>query len=386
MMSRTLAWVLTCVVSTACEPASPASLEREVHFVSHEVQLSGTLVLPSSRKMMAAVVLVHGSGMQLRALNLARRLADHGIATLTYDKRGVGKSGGVFVGQRTISEQNFNLLADDASAALDALRADSRTAGLPLGLLGFSQAGYLVPLAAAKNPQVDFIALWSGPVCKASEEDLYSIYTSDRDVPRPPAFEQVRAWREEPYEWDATLGKDTDPSESLRKLNVPGLWIFGGRDGSVPVDLSIARLHELQRSARASYEYVMFSGLGHDTVEPTVPTVVEWIRRTVVAGEQRRQSKAQAPTESDRYVGTYRSKQPVLELTVMLRDGKLHAAATREPLQMEQVAPDSFKVHDLGNGFAFLDFDLKSQTVTLSQMGMVVRLEKSSNSPALQER
>jgi alpha-beta hydrolase superfamily lysophospholipase len=43
----------------------------------------------------AALVLVHGSGQESRMNGLGSLLAENGIAVLTNDKRGVGKSGGV---------------------------------------------------------------------------------------------------------------------------------------------------------------------------------------------------------------------------------------------------------------------------------------------------
>jgi pimeloyl-ACP methyl ester carboxylesterase len=45
-------------------------------------------------------------------------------------------------------------------------------------------------------------------------------------------------------------------------LSVAGLWIFGGEDTSVPVDLSIARLEELIRQGHR-FEYELFPDHGH---------------------------------------------------------------------------------------------------------------------------
>lgn len=80
------------------------------------------------------------------------------------------------------------------------------------------------------------------------------------------------------YIWPNFLGKDTDPSESLAKLDIPGLWIFGAKDGSVPVDLSISRLQKKIDSGYG-YEYVLFSNLGHNNMSETFLTATEWIKR-----------------------------------------------------------------------------------------------------------
>jgi pimeloyl-ACP methyl ester carboxylesterase len=84
--------------------------------------------------------------------------------------------------------------------------------------------------------------------------------------------------RKEKYVWPDFLGKDTDPSQSLEKLSIPGLWIFSDNDRSIPVDLSIDRLQTLRRSGHR-YDYVLFSGLGHNNMDRTFSVATDWIRR-----------------------------------------------------------------------------------------------------------
>ncbi len=249
-----------------------------VEFKSHSDQLSGSIVFPKEGEIHAGVVFVHGSGKQERNTYWAKRFASEGIVALVYDKRGVGRSGGEYESQQSVSEKNITLLADDSVAAINVLRAHPRTKALPLGLTGISQAGWIVPLAAEKSQAVDFMVLWSGPVCKVSEEDIFSKYTSDLDGKRVPSFEEALKSRKTKYIWPDFLGKDTDPSDSLAELKIPGLWIFGEYDGSVPVDLSIRRLRKFVESGR-EYEYVLFSSLGHNNMEETFSTASDWIQR-----------------------------------------------------------------------------------------------------------
>ncbi len=259
--------------------------EERVEFSSHSTGLVGTLVWPASRPV-AAVAFVHGSGRQERNLHWAHSFAADGVAALVYDKRGVGESGGDFEGEQSVSGPNISLLADDAVAAVHALSV-RLPKGVSIGLAGISQAGWIVPLAAERSPLVRFTVLWSGPVCKVSEEDIYSKYTSDNDSSAVPTYQEALSSREEPYIWPDFLGTDTDPSESLRKLSIPGLWIFGGRDGSVPVGLSIKRLGELQNQGY-SYEYEFFPSLGHNNMTETFGTATAWIRRQRQPASERR--------------------------------------------------------------------------------------------------
>jgi pimeloyl-ACP methyl ester carboxylesterase len=252
---------------------------EEIEFVSHGATLSGTIVFPPENEMHSAVVFIHGSGEQTRDLNWAERFAADGIAALVYDKRGVGKSGGQYEGNQNVSEKNISLLADDAVSALRALSAQPSLKSIPLGFAGISQAGWIAPVAAERSELAKFMVLWSGPVCKVSEEDIYSKYTSDADKDSVPSFAEALRARKQKYIWPSFLGRDTDSSEDLARLAIPGLWIFSDNDASIPVDLSIEKLRALRRTGH-QYEYVVFSGLGHNNMERTFLVATDWIRRS----------------------------------------------------------------------------------------------------------
>jgi len=262
----------------ACAAASDADKPRieDVEFLSHGVKLSGSIAWPVGGAPRAAVVFVHGSGKQTRNLGLATKFAEAGIAALVYDKRGAGKSGGEYEGQQSVSGQNISLLTDDAVAALRALAERPALSGKSLGFAGISQAGWIAPLAAERSGTAKFLVLWSGPVCKVSEEDIYSIFTKDTDGPAVPTYQQALESRTDKYIWPDFLGVDTDPATSLRKLAIPGLWIFGGNDGSIPVDLSISRLKSLQQGGRR-YEFVRVPGVGHNNMDQTFTLATDWI-------------------------------------------------------------------------------------------------------------
>ena len=271
MPMRNLGWMCLWFCARAFAGA------EEIGFESHGVNLAGSVVLPAQQPVRAAVVFIHGSGPQARNLDLGQRFADAGIAALVYDKRGAGHSGGEYEARQSVSERNLSLLADDAVAALRALARLPTMAGVPLGFAGISQAGWIAPLAAQRNPHAQFLLMWSGPVCKVSEEDIYSKYTGDADRDAVPSYAEALAARKQPYIWPGFLGRDTDSSEDLARLSIPGLWIFSDNDASIPVDLSVARLKALQENGHR-YEYRVFPGLGHDNVERTFAAAAIWIR------------------------------------------------------------------------------------------------------------
>jgi len=253
-----------------------------IKFSSVGDTLSGTLFKP--RYAHAALVLVHGSGQEKRMQEMASFLAGNGIAVFTYDKRGVGKSGGVYagpeVGTNNIDFSNLDLLASDASAASQTLLAHLPANHGPLGLMGFSQAGWIIPITAKKNRNVSFMVLFSGPVVTTLEQLRFQFYTQgNRNFWETHTETEAREHiRNDP---DRYQFSDTDPNDALAGLSTPGLWLFGGKDIQAPVGLSIEHLNALKAKGKP-YEYRLFPELGHNTAssksqEPVI-VAINWIK------------------------------------------------------------------------------------------------------------
>lgn len=268
---------------TVTEPAHrPDFTMDDVEFNSAGVTLAGTIFKP--KHLYGAVVLVHGSGQETRMVKMASLLAENGIAVLTYDKRGVGKSGGVYagpeVGTNNIDSSNLDLLALDASAASNTLLAHLPTDHGPMGLMGFSQAGWVIPLAAKENPNVSFMVLFSGPVVTTLEQLRFQFYTEGKPGfwethTEAEAREHIRSDADR-YQFAAT-----DPRDALAAISIRGLWLFGGKDVQIPVNLSIEHLNVLKTKGKR-YEYHLFPELGHNMTSSKLPdpfdTAVQWIK------------------------------------------------------------------------------------------------------------
>ena len=111
-----------------------------------ELELRSKLVLPLGEPPFPAVVLVHGSGADsaVDTYFMPYLFASHGIAVLAYDKRGTGGSTGRF-------SQNFHLLSDDTVAVAEWLRKRPEIDSDRIHLAGYSQGGWIAPLAASKT-------------------------------------------------------------------------------------------------------------------------------------------------------------------------------------------------------------------------------------------
>ena len=166
---------VTCaedVVSTTFPSGKPQQWRRrdtretDASFDSDATPLAGRLIEPAGPEdpNRPLVVLVHGSEKTAAIGSVyAYMLAAQGVAVFVYDKRGTGASGGDYT-------QNFELLADDAAAALVQARRMAAGRFGRSGFFGGSQGGWVAPLAATRAP-ADFVAVGFGLVVSPIEED-----------------------------------------------------------------------------------------------------------------------------------------------------------------------------------------------------------------------
>jgi dienelactone hydrolase len=128
-------------------------VEREVSIRSGDAVLAGSLVLPPGPGPHPALVMVPGSGPETRRIprQVGDLLAYNGVGVLVTDKRGTGGSTGDWNG---LSHAAW---AADVEAQLDFLRAQPEIDPDRVGLWGNSEAGYVVPVVAARRPDVRFL-------------------------------------------------------------------------------------------------------------------------------------------------------------------------------------------------------------------------------------
>ena len=254
---------------------------ENITFKSEGIILDGTVYRPKNSQV--GVVLVHGSGQETRMNDFAKLLAKNGITVFTYDKRGVGKSGGIYngpeVGTNNIDSTNLNLLAKDASNAVNTLHQQNQN--IPIGLVSFSQGGWIIPIAASKNPLVKFMVLFSCPTITTLEQLRFQFYTNgNSDFWKNNTDENAREHlKNDPDRYQFT---DTDPKTSLSAVSIPGLWLFGEKDIQIPVKLCIEQLNTFKVQGKP-FEYTLFPTLGHNTssTETTEPVniSIQWIKQ-----------------------------------------------------------------------------------------------------------
>lgn len=267
---------------------------EDVRFSNGDIQLAGTLITPNAGGRYPAIILVHGSGPANRdwTLPFARFLIRQGIAVLTYDKRGVGGSTGDW---KTAS---FDDLAGDVVAAFEYLKTRSDIDSAQIGLLGVSQAGWVMPLAAIRANDIAFLISVSGPGVPGAETTIDHARAEMTASGMPPqAVEQIVGLMELQYRfartgegWDeyaaarrplaARMGpSDTfpgtpdhpywqmirrlyfyDPAPTLQQLRLPILALFGELDNNI-----------LAEKNKAAWEAALEAGPNRDYTLQILP-------------------------------------------------------------------------------------------------------------------
>jgi len=272
--------------------------QEDVTFTSADgTKLAGRVSLPESKSSVPAFMMLHGSEQGTRD-NFGNKVMAHymisrGIAILNYDKRGVGDSEGVY--QEAASPSNLQKHAEDAIAGVEYLASSPEIDAKRIGLIGFSQAGWVIPLVSSQSDAISHFVILSGPVASTAHENLFSSYTNDGDsianFDDANITQQLR---------ESTPG-GFDPLSVLAELQQPGLWLWGSVDKSVPVTYSAENLQGLIDSGKNNFFYQILLQGDHNLNEspnglfseiPYSPGVLfysplsEWLKTNIVVSKE----------------------------------------------------------------------------------------------------
>jgi pimeloyl-ACP methyl ester carboxylesterase len=263
-----------------------------------------------------AIVAVHGAGEGTRNgvlyEGLHRLLPPMGVGVVTFDRRGEGASTG------DVSRGRFDVQAADVLAIADVLEVER------VGLWGYSQGGWVAPLAAARSDRIAFLVLVASTGVTPSEQMAYA---TDRQL-RLAGFDEpaigraldlrmrFERWvRGEERDRERDLGADLrdaldedwfrqlwipptlldeegcelwiqemdfDPKPVFASVRVPTLAFYGEEDSWTPVAPSV----DAWRSVRGDVTVVVIPGAEHDLTLPDgtlapeyEATLVDWLGR-----------------------------------------------------------------------------------------------------------
>ena len=242
-------------------------------------ELYGTLTVPILKGTFPVALIIAGSGPTDRNGNnaqmknnslllLAHELAAQGIASIRYDKRGIGASKDALISEENLRFENY---AEDAKAWAAQLKADSRfrkliimghSEGSLLGMLACEQADAFVSLAGPGRP-IDIILkeqlavqlngkkkllraadegiskLKKGEMVEDAPEELFGLF-------RPSVQPYMISWMK------------YDPAVEISKLKIPIVIIQGSTDLQVQVKDA-----ELLHAASPGSRYIIIEGMNH---------------------------------------------------------------------------------------------------------------------------
>lgn len=245
--------------------------------------LEGTILTPSVSGAFPVVLIIAGSGPTDRDGNnpmadksnsyklLAEKLAENGIASLRYDKRGVAKSSGAGVREADLT---FETYVDDAAQFIDTLRKDKRFSKIIIA--GHSE-GSLIGMLALQKAKADAYISMAGPARRIDEiintqiatqpvpdsvkKETEKYFSKLRQGEKIPKIMQnmliFSLFRPSVQPYIISWLKYT-PTEEIRKVNIPTLIVQGKSDQQVGETEGLAL-----SKAKPDAEYLPIEAMTH---------------------------------------------------------------------------------------------------------------------------
>ncbi|WP_144510590.1 S9 family peptidase [Bacillus sp. FJAT-22090] len=247
----------------------------------HGGTMSGQLEIPSGEGPFPLMVIIAGSGPTDRNGNsialpgknnslkmLAEDLASNGVATIRYDKRGVGNNTSLASKEEDL---RFDQFIDDAAAWVKFAKDDTRFS--KVGIIGHSEGSLIGMVASEKTDADAFISVAGAgrPIDQVLLEQLQTqlpanlmeestiilekLKQGEQVKTVSPELQSVFRTSVQPYmiSW-----LKYDPTQHLQKLNCPVLLVNGNVDIQVPVKDA-----ELLHQAKKDSELLIVDKMNH---------------------------------------------------------------------------------------------------------------------------
>jgi pimeloyl-ACP methyl ester carboxylesterase len=270
--------ILAALAMTASPPTPPTDT---ITLVTPTGNLGGTLLTPAGNGPFPLVVMIPGSGPTDRDGNspllpgannstklLAEGLAKRDIASLRYDKRGVGASRAALASE---AELRFTTGADDAAAWIAKLRTDPRFSTITI--VGHSEGSLLGMLTAQHAPVDGYVSIAGAgraadkilreqlgkqlqpPLLDEANAALDTLLAGHTIASPPPALLSLFRPSVQPYmiSW-----LKVDPQAEIARLTMPVLIVQGTFDAQVPPSDA-----ELLAHAQPKAKLLMIDGMNH---------------------------------------------------------------------------------------------------------------------------
>ncbi|RDY61936.1 alpha/beta hydrolase family protein [Flagellimonas nanhaiensis] len=236
------------------------SIDMTVKSVSSTIE--GTLFTPDSTAVLPLIIIVPGSGKVTRSqITPMVKGIFNGILTniFVYDKRGVGDSTGDYIGMNAeTSAERIPIRTQVVLDIVDFLYEKPFIDKERIGLMGSSQGGWISPLAAYRSSKISFAICISGVACSVGVSDYFSDLVKETSIEM--ATDKLNSY-------NGVQGYD--PSEALQNVDIPILWIYGGKDKSNPTFYDLKILEDLKEKMNKDFTIHFYENYNHDMVDET---------------------------------------------------------------------------------------------------------------------
>lgn len=276
-------WLMSVVLYALANLAMAAEAKEEpVTLDTGTGTLLGTLMLPAAQGKVPAALIISGSGPTDRDGNsamipghndslkmVAQALADAGVASIRYDKRGIAASAATTRGKE--SDLRFDMYVNDAAAWVEKLKADPRFGKIVI--IGHSEGSLIGMLAAQETKPAAYVSLagpgesasavlrkqFAGklPPALASENERILASLEQGQLPGEVPAVFAAAYRPSVQPYLVSWFRYT-PTQSIKALGMPVLIVQGDTDIQVGVDQAQAL-----KAAKPDATLAIIPGMNH---------------------------------------------------------------------------------------------------------------------------
>lgn len=274
--------LLAVIVLNPIHSIAQDLLRTNITFESGRFTIHGELLLPQKADSIPMIIFLVGSGensshrtiyKDFVEQNLEALFIKEGYGILYFDKRGVGDSEGKW------HRSNIYDRADDTKAAIDYLKTINNVDASRIGVIGHSQGGWVAQVVGSLyRDDVKAIASIAGPVFDA-ELHLTNIYNSEflcEGETKEKAFEKASKKAQSDINWVSVFPlkkawrqlkeiADFDPSNDLKRITNPALFVFPSNDHMVYPGWALTTLNEtFPEGIPDNFSLSVIPGANHD--------------------------------------------------------------------------------------------------------------------------
>lgn len=273
---------------------------KTLTFHHNGYSLVGNLIVPKTRQPnYPCIIFVHGAQDITRDAYgyykpYWQAFSQQGYCSFSWDKPGVGESGGDW------HNQSMEGRAREVLAAINFLKQQPEIDSSNLGLIGISQAGWVLPLVTQLTDEVKYIVSISGAINWLDQGNFFvkRKLLSEQELPNneveavlryraridkllkdQASFADYQSFlRHNPPDFDYspispenwTFYKKNifqDATESIRQINRPVLAIFGENDNYVDIHNSMAVYQaQLSQNKNRPFKIILYNNASHSLI------------------------------------------------------------------------------------------------------------------------